>query len=237
VGWDSSNKIVLGYVQALGAVASVDVRPTFAPLTSALVSANVIPPADEAPLLNLADQLSGLIISGELRADIAQTVKVANPSMKKATDALQLFAQNYHTYLNSEFFDTQLYYQGLILSECKAFLTQQRRGTARDAAIRDCARVASASGKSPALSQAEVLALRDRIYLQRQRYIDRLSTINQNLAAGAAYAAAVQNIEKTHEDLFEATQRGAAARDYLAILQKDVMPLYQNVEDLRKATK
>lgn len=123
------------------------------------------------------------------------------------------------------------------MTECKAFLTQQRRTTAKDVAIRDCSRVVSSAGSSPALSQAEVLALRDRIYLQRQRYIDRLSTINQNLAAGAAYAAAVQNIEKTHEDLFEATQRGAAARDYLAILQKDVMPLYQNIEDLRKATK
>jgi hypothetical protein len=237
VAWDSSNKIVLGYVQALGAVASVDVRPTFAPLTSALVSAKVLAPTDEAPLLSLADQLSGVIISGELRADIAQTVKVANPSMKRATDALQTFAQNYHTYLNSEFFDTQVYYQSLILSECKRFIGSQRGGSAKDAEIRDCAGVEAVSSRSAVRWREQLLALRDRIYLQRQRYLDRLSAINQNLAAEAAYAAAVQNIEKTHEDLFGATQRGAAARDYLGILQKDVMPLYQNVEDLKGTTK
>lgn len=227
--WDSGNKIVLNYVHALGAAASVDVQPTFQPLTDALVSANALPQSAEQPILNLASALSKIVISGDVRADIANAVSTANPSMKDATDGLTSVSRAYNLYLKSEFDDTDKYYYTLVLSECQAALASS---SGKKAPYLPSTLTISSCGVLPYTTPS----LHDEIFLQRQRWNNTIASINQNIAANEKYAEAVDAIERTHEHLYEATQRKLGIQDYITILQRDVMPLYQDAEDLRKVT-
>jgi hypothetical protein len=229
IAWDSGNNILLGYVQALGNVAGVDVQPTFAPLISALVSANALPAGAQTPIQSLASDLSNIIISGDLRQDIATTVSAANPSMKAATDGLKLVSTDYATYLQSEHDDTNTYYRGVIWRECQAALpsSPKKPQVSYNSAITisSCADVRLLSP-----------SLRDTIFLQRQRWNQALTAVNQALQANTQYADAIDTIETTHQHLYDATQKKLDVQDYINILQKDVMPLYQDAENLRKAT-
>lgn len=208
IEWDKRNKIVLGYVQALGSIANVDVRPTFAPLGSALVNAQIITQTQDDAFANLAQQLSGAIILGEQRQALANTISAVNPSLKTAIAALKTVDDAYGQELNAEFNDTFGYYNSLIRSETMSKL-----------------------GASLSPSQT------DRIARQRQRFDASLNAVNDRRTSTVGYAVVLDDIQTTHQHLFDAAQSRPTLQGYITIIQKDVMPLYQDVEALRKVVK
>lgn len=206
--WDKRNKIVLGYVQALGAIAGVNVQPTFAPLGTALVNAKLITQVQDTAFTTLAQDLSGAIIAGAQREAIAKAVIEVEPSLQTAVSSLKLVDAAYENLLNAEFNETFNFYNSLIRSELP----------------------------SPVPASLPVM-LRDRIYRQRQLYDTSLTDVNAHLTSTVGYANVLDGIAKTHSELYQAAQSKPTIQTYITILQKDVLPLYQDVEALRKVTK
>jgi hypothetical protein len=64
-----------------------------------------------------------------------------------------------------------------------------------------------------------------------------LASVNQKLRASVDYGAAVETILKTHEQLYDASQRSASFADYLKIVQTTGEPVITNLIDLAKAVK
>jgi len=205
--WDKRNAIVLGYVHALGAIAGVDVQPTFTPLGDALVNAKVVTKTEDSAFGALAAEISSIAISGEQREAIASEVTSINEPLKNAVAALKMVDDAYGQELNAEFNVTFAYYDKLIRSE----LPQ------------------NGGAPSPRLV--------DKIELQRQRYTAALTAINADRGMTIDYASVLDQIAKTHQELFDAAQSKPGLQVYISIIQKDVIPLYQDVESLRKATK
>ena len=206
--WDKRNRIVLGYIQAVGAIAGVDVRPTFAPLGDALVSAKLISQTQDDAFTQLAQQIAATAIRGEQREAIATTVQRVNPSLKTAVNALKIVDDAYGQTLNAEYNLTFAYYNTLIRSELP-----KKAGTQ--------------------LSPAG----RDRIGRQRERYAQALAAVNDRRASTVAYAAVLDDIQSTHEQFYDASQSRPSLQAYIAIVRADVLPLYQDVEALRQAIK
>lgn len=207
--WDKRNKIVLGYVQALGAIAKVDAKPAFAPLGGALVDAKLISKDQDGAFAKLAEQLSSIVVAGDQRAAIARTVTEADPSLKVAIGALKTVDDDYGQLLNAEFNETFNFYNSLIRSEL---------------------------GPGPTPDSIPP-AVRNEIYSQRGLYNASLAAINDRRASTLGYAAVLDGILKTHEALLAAAQRNLGTEDFAAILNEDVLPLYNDVAALRKVTK
>jgi hypothetical protein len=205
--WDKHNAIVLAYVQALGAIAKVDDQPTFAPLGDALTGAKLMTTKQESAFAKLGPDIASIAIAGEQRRDIASAVDAVNPSLHVAIDALKEVDAAYAEVLNAEFNETFAFYNALIRSEV---------------------------GSAPDRLSPHV---RDEIYLQRQRFNAALEAINTRRAATIAYASVLDGILKTHVALYDASQRGLRPADYVAIFQANVVPLYRDVESLKKVTK
>lgn len=206
--WDRRNGIVLGYVRALGYLAGVDVQPTFAPLGNALVSASIITQAQDDAFTQLAQQISSTAIRGAQRDAIANAVKTVNPSLIPAVAALKKVDDAYGQTLNAEFNETSAYYYTLIRSE----LPQRAGATPPPAVV-------------------------DTIAAQRKRYADALNAINDKRTSTLAYAAVLDDILSTHQQLYDAVQSKPSLQSYIGIVRQDALPLYQDVESLAKVVK
>ncbi len=225
VEWAKRNDIIIGYVHSLGAIASVDVKPSFSPLTDALEQGNVITQAQDSAFSSLLNAISGIVIGNEIQDELTKTVKTANAPLKDSIAALIVVNQSYGILLTSEFQQTRLYYQRLIGSECNMAANPSVRMPTIGQINNACRRLQSAS---------PILA--DRVFQERQRLNDSLNAINQNLSASANYVLVLNDIEKTHQELYDQATSSPSLNAYIVILQRDVVPLYQDVEALRKAT-
>lgn len=223
--WAERNDIIIGYVHSLAAIAGVDVKPSFAPLTDALVQGNVITSAQDSAFSALTDAISGIVIGNEVQAELTKTIKAANAPLKNSIAALQVVNQSYGILLTSEFQQTRLYYQRLIGTECNMAATQPLKAPSIGAINNACRKL-----------QATSPILADRVFLQRQRLNESLAALNQKLSASATYVQVINEIETTHQKLYDRATSSATLQDYITILQTDVIPLYQDVETLRKAT-
>ena len=205
--WDKRNKVILGYVQALGAIAGVDARPTFAPLGTALVGAKMLTTAQDTAFTHIAAVLTGAIVTGRERDAIGQTVTAVEPALPVAVDALKTVDAAYAQELNAEYNQTFVYYNAMIRSEL------------------------------PAPGATFAPGMRDTIFLQRQRFSASLDAINKRRASTIAYAGTLDAIRATDERLYAQTHARARLADYVAVLNADLVPLYQSVGALQKATK
>ncbi len=226
VDWDKQNRVVLGYIQSLGAIAGVDVQPTLPPsLGNALVTGGILSQTQNSAASTLANQILAIVFTGEVQADLTKTVKEANAPLKDSIAALKVVNQSYGTLLSSEFDQTQLHYQRLIGNECSGALHAKTKPPAIDDSLIACRELKVTSP-----------TLRALVFQQRQQLNNYLTAVNQKLAASANYAKVLDDIQSTHEQLFTAATEKPSLKDYLAILQKDVVPLYQDVEALKKGT-
>jgi hypothetical protein len=207
--WGKHNTIILGYVQALGALAGVDVQPTFAPPGNALVTAKLITQAQNAAFAKLTQQLTDIALAGRQRRSVRDTLEAVDPSLQTAIAALKNVDDAYGQLLNAEFNDTFNFYNGLIRSEI-------------------------ADSADPTQPQPQ---RRYAIYAQRQTFNASLLAINDRRASTVMYARVLDGIASTHAQLLQHSRNGARLRDYASILDKNVVPLYQDVEALRKVTK
>ncbi len=210
--WDRHNKVLLAYVQELGAIAAVDVAPTLAPapLSSALVKTGVIKSAAADAFSKLGADISGFVIAGEQRELISRLVKTTNPSIQEAVDALKSVDSVYSRSLESEFNSTEIAYADLLGQESRSI----------------------SSGSGP-----DRFLLGNQILEQRAAEIATLREINSRRTATLAYASVLDGIAKTHAQLFEAANHGAKLSDYVTIFRTTVVPLYQDVHTLAQAVK
>jgi hypothetical protein len=213
--WDKHNKVVLGYVQALGAVAGVDVQPSFGPLGTALSQSSLINSTQATAFTDLATRITEAFVAGEQRQEIGQLVTSVNEPLKTSIAALKQVDGNYTGILTTEFIQTNTYYTELILSECGNARHPPRK-------VVDCAKAPT----SP--------MLRDEIHRQRARLITQLNAINGYLQAANDYSKVLTDMEKTHQHLYDASQRKLNMQDYVSVLRQDVLPLYQDVEELKE---
>ena len=205
--WDKRNKIFLGYIQALGAIAGVDAQPTFEPLGDALVNGQIISQVQDTAFVNLAKTIAGIALAGEQRDAIAKTVTGVDGSLHTAIDSLKIVDDAYGQELNAEFNDTFNFYNSLIRAEI---------------------------GSNP---DALTMTVKNQIYGQRQIYAASLQAVNDRRASTIGYARVLEGIGKTHDQLVQAARQKLKMSDYVAIVKRDVIPLYQDVEALRKVAK
>ncbi len=165
---------------------------------------------------DLANRITSIVIAGQQRDEIAQLVIGVNGPLKTAVAALRQVDGNYTGVLTSEFNQTDVYYRALIVAECARAMRSSRK-------LVDC----TSAPASP--------ILRDRIHEQRQRLVSQLTDINTYLKGANAYSMVLTDIESTHDKLYDAARRKLNMQDYAAILQQDVLPLYQDVEQLKGA--
>ena len=235
--WKHGNDIVLGYVQKLGAIAGVDAAPTpFTPLGTALTSANILNGAQNTAISALANDLTQQFIAGDQRQIIAETVKQVNPDLQKAIFALRQVDFAYVQVLNAEFNVTDDYYHCLITTE----LAEKSLNHVTFKPIFLASKPQQALWKCPTnpSSPSRIsLALRNKILGQRQALRDTLNALNQHRAASIAYASVLVGMRDTHRQLYQQAVSNAAIGDYVAVLQRTIIPLFKDVQALQGATK
>ena len=205
--WRKRNAVIVGYVQALGAIAGVDVQPSFAPLGTALVGAKLITLAQDTAFTTIASELTASLVAARKRDAIAKTVIAVDPSLRVAIDALKTVDAAYAQELNAEYNLTFDFYNALIRSEL------------------------------PNANATASPAMRATIYAQRQTYTASLEAVNARRASTIAYANVLDAIETTDGRLLAQARASKTIAEYVAILNTDILPLYANVEALRKVTK
>jgi hypothetical protein len=223
--WTADNDVVLGYVRKLGEIASLDAAPTFSPLGDALVAPGMLSATQNSAFAALANDLSQQLVAGDQRRLIASTVRLVDPSFRVAVASLKQVDTFYGDMLDSEFNETFVYYHCLIASELAArppISAVERPGL-------PCPSEGIPATISPAL-RAQVLG-------QRRAFDEALAAINRRRTSTVAYAGVLDELEKTHETLYDATTRGATMGDYLGVLQTTVLPLEIDVRSLQAAVK
>src|SRR6202042_2511473 len=153
--------------------------------------------------------ISGIVVGNDVQDELTKTVKSANAPLKDSIAALMVVNNSYGVLLTSEFQHTRSYYQMLIASECYG---ETKPPASYGAMVAACGKL-----------QSVAPALADRVFLQRQRLSESLDTINQKLSASASYAHVLDDIQKTHQELYDKATSSASLSDYIAILQKDVL--------------
>lgn len=216
-GWQSANGAVLAYVQALGNLANVDGIPTPnpSPLASGLSKVGVSSAAVQA--------VSGLITSigtyfeGQARdRAIASFLKEADAPLGGVGQALEVVDAAYAITLQNEFNE--------IKSQYSTFA-----GTELDAR----AKITGSDGRSVRRRRA----ITERLAVARAATMDALALINQRRGASVSYGSAIEQILKTHQELYEASQKRATFADYLNIFRTTGVPVVTNLQNLAKAVK
>ncbi len=206
--WSRHNAVVLGYVQALGAIASVDNAPSFQPLGNALVAPGLLSQPQSDAFSSLANHIANFFIVQTQQRDIAALVVQVDPDLKTAIDSLKIVASNYSVKLSTEYDVTFGFYNGLIRSEIGSRPPAQ--------------------GKLP-------LKLKERILRQRAAMIAALRAINAKRAASIAYAKALDSIYATHEQLKNSSEHPStddlvkAVEQNLATFAGDIATIQQAV--------
>lgn len=215
--WESSNADLLSYVQALGNLANVTAIPTPnpSPLASPLAKIGVPAAAIQAGS-SLLSTIAGFFNQQASQRDIRTFMAAVNPSMPGAVEALELADAYYSVELQDEFAEIQTQYAVFARTEL--------------------ANYAKVTGNS----QTEMdnrASIAHTILATKAVTVSALGLINNQRQASAAYGAAVAQILKTHEQLYDASQRGAKLTDYLSIVQTTGAPVVTDLISLAKAVK
>jgi hypothetical protein len=215
--WNQANTTVLSYVQALGNLANVDAVPTAnpSPLATALAKAGVSS-ADIQAGSAVLGTISKFFTNQAAQKDIRGFLVAVNPSMPGAIESLEVVDTSYSLELQDEYAAIETQYAPYVREELSNY--EQITGTAQES-----------------VNQRSLIA---RTLLQkRAAVVSALAFINNQRKACVAYGAAIEQILKTHEQLYAASQRSATLSDYISIVQTTGAPVLTNLETLAKGIK
>jgi len=215
--WGQANSTVLAYVQSLGNLANVDAVPTInpSPLASPLAKIGVSSSAIQASSAILGSIAKFYTLQTSER-DISRFLAEVNPSMPGATEALRYVDAVYSIELADEFIEIETQYGGFARTELRNYDTI--KGSSQGSINRR-------------------LAIAQRLLSTKAAVLSALTFINNQRQASAAYGSAIDQILKTHEQLYEASQRRATLSDYLNVIQTTGAPVLTDLDTLAKAVK
>jgi hypothetical protein len=102
--WAKRNRILVGYVRSLGAIAGVDTRPAgFDNFAAQLTNIGAMKDIQAQPFADLATTIASVLISGKRDADLRRFVHEADPPLQAASQSLTKFVStDYRVILDSE---------------------------------------------------------------------------------------------------------------------------------------
>lgn len=236
--WDKANATVLAYVQSLGNLADVDAIPTPnpAPLASPLEEVGVSSAAVQAGS-NLLTEIASFYYRNKSDRYIREFLAQVNPSMPGAMETLEVVNAAYSLELASEFTFIAARYPGFARDQLKKYAAATSSIAAIDAEVAQNPHRRKALESNRAALEGQQISIARGLLRKRAAVVSALDLINRQRKASASYGAAIEQILKTHEQLYAASQGSATLKDYLTIIQTTGAPVLTNLVNLAQAIK
>ncbi len=247
--WNQANGTVLDYVKALGNLAGVNAvpSPNPSPFVAGLSAAGVSSAATQA-VSSLISSIAAYFENQARERAINSFLSTVNPNMKGAIGALETVDASYTVRLIAEYIaardDYNAYARIALSSESNDSPKCQLLHTTT--AVSMCLASLSAAQKchlrtpksSADMCLGRLNQAKYRHILNTKSTVEAyLAAVNEKLRASSDYGSAVNTVLKTHEQLYDASQKGATFADYIKIIQTTGAPVITDLLDLGKAVK
>jgi hypothetical protein len=247
--WNQANGTVLDYVKALGNLAGVDAvpSPNPSPLVAGLSAAGVSSAATQA-VSSLISSIAAYFENQAREHAINSFLSTVNPNMQGAVGALETVDAAYTVRLIAEYTATRDDYNAYVrialspgpseLPKCQLL----HAATAINMCLASLSKAEQCQLRAPKSSAEACLAklneTKYRRLLNTKGTVEAyLASVNEKLRASSDYGSAVEGVLKTHEQLYDSSQRNATFADYVKIIQTTGAPVVTDLLDLEKAVK
>ncbi len=212
--WAQLNNVYLDYPQGIGNLANVASIPTPnpSPLSSALAGIPGINATAVQDASTLGVAIFNFFEGANVDRDLRKYVQSVDKPYTSASNVLLFVDQTYANKLRDEFGQIDGHYVLILRNELAV------RGQLK-------------------LNDPQRLVLDNILQTQQAQRASDLTAINAFASASVDYAAVVSKLAALHHDLYEASLKKAGFSDYNTLISQSLLPLYGDIEALKKDTK